>query len=178
MVMTYLKNIWHATSSIFEGMAITLSWCFRRPYTVQWPDKIERSVEDALPERFRGLLEVDLRLCSACLACEQACPIDCIRLEVDKNPETKERLIASFGIDSSKCMYCGICAENCPTKAIRHTSQFAATVSEQRNLCTEFVPPGQKYVPFKPKSELLEPITPGCIIAAQLRSKKYESEGR
>ena len=42
-MVKYFKNISNSVLSILEGMAVTLSWMFRRPYTVQWPDKIEKT---------------------------------------------------------------------------------------------------------------------------------------
>ena len=162
--MDYFKNIWNAASSILHGLAVTLSWCFRRPYTIQWPDKIERPLEETLPERFRGLLEVEPRVCTACLACQQACPIDCISITIDKNPETKERLLSRFAIDSAKCMYCGLCSEACPTEALHHTTQFAATTANADELCIEFIPLGAPAVPYKPKDARPDTRPRGSIV--------------
>ena len=89
--MQYFKNIANTATSFLEGMAVTLSWMFRRPYTVQWPDKIEKDLEGTLPARFRGILEVETRICIACLACMKECPIGVIAITVDRNAETKER---------------------------------------------------------------------------------------
>ena len=114
-MVKYFKNISNSVLSILEGMTVTLSWMFRRPYTVQWPDKIEKHIEDTLPERYRGILEVETRLCIACLACMKECPIEVIAITVERNAETKERRITQFDIDASKCMACGLCVEACPT---------------------------------------------------------------
>ena len=46
-------------------------------------------VQDTLPFRYRGILEVDLDICTGCLACERACPIDCIVIAVEKDKQTK-----------------------------------------------------------------------------------------
>ncbi len=81
----YFKNIVNSVLSVLEGMTVTLSWMFRRPYTVQWPDKIEKSIEDTLPERYRGLLEVETRLCIGCMACMKECPIECIAVAVERD---------------------------------------------------------------------------------------------
>ncbi|MBF0245573.1 MAG: NADH-quinone oxidoreductase subunit I, partial [Planctomycetes bacterium] len=66
----YLSNICKSANSILEGMAVTLSWMFRRPCTVQYPDKLDQTVEASLPENYRGILEVDTSLCTGCLSCE------------------------------------------------------------------------------------------------------------
>src|SRR5262245_18491526 len=75
---SYLQNIKDTVTTIFEGMAVTASHFVRRPYTVQYPDRTPVRVQDTLPFRYRGILEVDLEICTGCLACERACPIDCI----------------------------------------------------------------------------------------------------
>ena len=73
---TYLGNIIDTVTSIFEGLAVTFSHFVRKPFTVQYPDRMGIRVQDTLPFRYRGILEVDLEICTGCLACERACPID------------------------------------------------------------------------------------------------------
>ena len=72
----YLTHAKDAVSTIFEGMSITLSHFVRKPYTIQYPDRMPVRVQDTHPLRYRGILEVDLEICTGCLACERACPID------------------------------------------------------------------------------------------------------
>src|SRR5215510_6862710 len=104
----YVRNITDAVTTIFEGMAVTASHFFRRPYTVQYPDRTPVRVQDTLPFRYRGILEVDLEICTGCLACERACPIDCIAIVAEKNPKTREMILSQFDIDIAKCMFCGL----------------------------------------------------------------------
>lgn len=170
MVGQYILNIKNSAVSVLEGMAVTMSWMFRRPLTIQWPDRIERPLEETLPERSRGLLEMEPRICSACLACEKACPIDCIAINVEKDPETKKRHMTKFDIDAAKCMYCGLCVEGCPTGALRHTTIFAAANSYIDNLTLRYVGPGEKVVPFKPKDPKPEDLAPtGALLRARLK---------
>ena len=115
-VSEYVTNIKDAVTSIFEGMAVTASHFMRKPYTVQYPDRMPVRVQDTLPFRYRGILEVDLEICTGCLACERACPIDCITIVAEKDPQTRQLLLSQFDIDIAKCMYCGLCSEPCPTK--------------------------------------------------------------
>jgi formate hydrogenlyase subunit 6/NADH:ubiquinone oxidoreductase subunit I len=165
----YFANIKNSVSSIFEGLAVTASWMFRRPCTVQYPDKIEKPIEEELPERYRGLLEVDLAYCTACMACEKACPIECISIDLVKNAETKERHLVKFDIDAAKCMYCGLCVEACKFESIRHTSEFAASNANLDNLILRFIPEGEKIVPRKAKGDP-PPVTPkGEIIKRHLK---------
>jgi len=158
--------------SVLEGMAVTFSWLFRRPYTVQWPDKIPEPLEKTLPATYRGLLEVDTRICTACLACEKACPIEVIAIEVDRNSETKERHIVRFDVDAAKCMYCGLCVEQCPTDAIHHTTLFAATTPDIGDLVLTFIKPGERALPFKPKDAPPAAIERGAITQALLDSRR------
>ena len=65
-------------------MAVTLAQYFRRPTTVQYPDRTRVPVVDSLPERYRGFLEVDMDICTGCKACERDCPIDVIAIDVEK----------------------------------------------------------------------------------------------
>ncbi|OFZ39281.1 MAG: hypothetical protein A2504_07930 [Bdellovibrionales bacterium RIFOXYD12_FULL_39_22] len=159
----YFKNIQNAALSTLEGMAVTFSWLFRRPITIQWPDKIEKPLEETLPERTRGILEVETRICTGCLACQKACPIDTISIDMERNAETKERFIARFDIDAAKCMYCGLCVDACPTGAIRHTTLFAYATDNIDNLLLSYVDKGEKVTPFRPKDPQPELRARGSI---------------
>lgn len=146
----YLGNIREAVSSIFEGMSVTMSYMFRRPTTIQYPDRIPRPVHEMLPARYRGFLEVDMDICTACLACERACPIDCIKIDAEKDKETRRLHMARFDIDIAKCMFCGLCSEPCPTGAITHTPHFEASTAFVENLVFRFVPQDAVVEAFKP----------------------------
>ena len=172
----YLSRVVTSAASILEGMAVTLSWLFRRPCTVQWPDKIEKPIEDTLSERYRGILEVETKTCTACQMCEKTCPIDCICITVERNAETKERFLTGFDIDAAKCMYCGLCAEACPTGAIRHTTQFAGATPDILRLVLHYVAAGEKVVPYKAKTEVVGLAPRGSLAAAQLRKCFPEGE--
>ncbi|MBP1685452.1 MAG: 4Fe-4S ferredoxin iron-sulfur binding domain protein [Deltaproteobacteria bacterium] len=124
MNSSYLRNIKETCVTVLDGMAITFSHLMRRPVTIQYPDRIPVRVQDTLPFRYRGILEVDLEICTGCLACERACPIDCIVIEAEKDKQTREMILRRFDIDMAKCMYCGLCSEPCPTGAIHHTPEF------------------------------------------------------
>jgi formate hydrogenlyase subunit 6/NADH:ubiquinone oxidoreductase subunit I len=121
---SYLRNIKETCVTVLDGMAITFSHLMRRPVTIQYPDRIPVRVQDTLPFRYRGILEVDLEICTGCLACERACPIDCIVIDAEKDKQTREMVLKRFDIDMAKCMYCGLCSEPCPTGAIHHTPEF------------------------------------------------------
>ena len=151
---SYFKNISQSATSIFEGLTITFSHLFRKPVTIQYPDKIARPLAETLPDRFRGFLKVDMEICTACLACMNDCPIDCIKIVTRKEEASKERVLTQFDIDLAKCMYCGLCTEPCPTGAIHFTREFERATETIEDLVFKFVPEGQVILPYKaPKKE-------------------------
>ena len=164
----YFASIGRTISTTFEGLAVTSSWLFRRPITVQYPDKIEQPVQDSLPDSYRGVLEVDMDTCNGCLLCAKTCPIDCIEIEIVKNKETKGRDFTKFDIDIGKCMYCGLCSEACKTGAIRHTTNFEASAGRPEDLLLHFVKearPVPKHKPGqgperKPQGTILADVVP------------------
>jgi formate hydrogenlyase subunit 6/NADH:ubiquinone oxidoreductase subunit I len=141
----YVKNISTAAGTILEGMAVTFSHLFREPITIQYPDKTDRPVSEMLPPRYRGLLEVQMDICTGCKRCERACPIEVIVIDLAKNAETKKQEMTRFDIDMGKCMFCGLCVEACvaeSTGAIRHTREFEGAGPTLDSLVFRFIPEG------------------------------------
>jgi formate hydrogenlyase subunit 6/NADH:ubiquinone oxidoreductase subunit I len=147
----YLRNIKDAALTIGDGMAVTFSHLLRKPYTIQYPDRLPDGVrvQDTLPFRYRGILEVDLEICTACLACERACPIDCIVIDATKDKAAGGLVMTRFDIDMGKCMYCGLCSEPCPTGAIHHTPEFEGADYSLESLVRKFVK--APVLAYKPK---------------------------
>src|SRR5205823_14978939 len=149
----YVKNVRDTAKSFWEGMSVTLSYMFRKPITTQYPDRTAVPVRDTIPARYRGFLEVDMDICTACQACERACPIQVINIDILKGDGkiTPKLRMERFDIDIGKCMYCGLCVEPCPTGAIQHTREFEGAVMHFNNLTLRFVPdPLVPAVPYKP----------------------------
>jgi len=144
----YFGRIAETCKTTLEGMAVTFSHFMRKPFTVQYPDRTDLRVQDTLPFRYRGILEVDLEICTGCLACERACPIDCIIIDVKKEKNTG-MVMTRFDIDMAKCMYCGLCSEPCPTGAIHHTPEFEGADFSLESLIRRFVK--DPVVAYKPK---------------------------
>jgi NADH-quinone oxidoreductase subunit I len=168
---TYFRHLKEAVTSIFDGMAVSASHLIRRPYTIQYPDRIPVRLQDTLPFRYRGILDVDMEICTGCLACDRACPIDCIAIAIEKNAQTREIVISQFDIDIAKCMYCGLCSEVCPTGSIHHTTEFEGADFSLESLIRRFIT--EPVVAYKAKKG----PEPDAEVASLLdRGMKYVDE--
>jgi formate hydrogenlyase subunit 6/NADH:ubiquinone oxidoreductase subunit I len=181
-VRDYFANIGRAISSTFEGLAVTSSWLFRRPLTVQYPDRIEKPIQETLPDSYRGILEVDLDRCTGCLLCAKTCPIDCIDIVVEKNPETSVREIRKFDIDIGRCMYCGLCTEACKFDSLDHTTDFEASASSPEDLVLHFAREPKPVAKVKagegparkPRGSILAKVVPPLFKRKRWAGKKRE----
>src|SRR5271154_2028270 len=169
---TYFRHIKEGVVTICDGRAVPASHFVRKPYTIQYPDRIPVRVQDTLPFRYRGILDVDLEICTGCLACDRACPIDCIAIAIEKNAQTREILISQFDIDMAKCMYCGLCSELCPTGSIHHTTEFEGADFSLESLIRRFIT--EPVVAYKPKNAP-EPAAQGAQLLG--RGRRYVEEG-
>ena len=131
-----LKGLWVTLRHVFETYRqdlarfprryrkepLTQSPALRGLFTVQYPEERLRMFE-----RFHGHLvqkrdpETGDYRCTACKACERACPHGVISVEGERNPdrESKKRmLVTRFTWDAGRCMYCGLCVEACNFDAL------------------------------------------------------------
>jgi NADH-quinone oxidoreductase subunit I len=78
---------------------------------------------EAIGNRQRGHLFNVAEECIVCHACDKACPVDCFKMEMERNEDNKPHC-SRFDIDLSKCIYCGLCVRVCPTDSLSMTQAF------------------------------------------------------
>jgi len=136
----YFNNIIYGVNSFITGLKVTWGHFINKKdlvATLQYPHE-----KWPIPERnigfnhseynlIRSRLHVDIDDCIACMQCEKACPVDCIKIDSIKPPkdngfdcgmtsnDTQKKMIVSrFTIDMSECMYCNLCVYPCPEECI------------------------------------------------------------
>lgn len=121
----YLQEILTGSWSLLVGMWITLRHTLRRPVTLNYPYESLR-----MTERFRG--HVDLIAneetgepnCVVCMACQKACPSNCIRVEGAKPEGATRRFPTLFLLDFTTCSLCGLCVESCKFNALKFSREY------------------------------------------------------
>lgn len=105
--------------SIGKGLAVTLYNAVARPRVTQrYPWRPPQ-----LSPRWRGRLvhrrqEDGRPRCTACLACQKACPTLAIPQIQGDDRKRREKRAANYVWDASRCLFCGLCVEACPFDAI------------------------------------------------------------
>ena len=136
----YFNNIIDGVHSFVTGLKVTWGHFINKKdlvATLQYPHE-----KWPIPERnigfdhseynlIRSRLHVDIDDCIACMQCEKACPVDCIKIDAIKpskdndydcgitsNDTQKKMIVSRFTIDMSECMYCNLCVYPCPEECI------------------------------------------------------------
>ncbi|KAM4555408.1 NADH:ubiquinone oxidoreductase core subunit S8b isoform 2-T2 [Odontesthes bonariensis] len=120
-------------TELFRGLAMTMSYLFREPATINYPFE-----KGPLSPRFRG--EHALRRypngeerCIACKLCEAVCPAQAITIEAESRADGSRRT-TRYDIDMTKCIYCGFCQEACPVDAIVEGPNFEFSTETHEEL--------------------------------------------
>ena len=140
LMSEYFSQIIYGVKSFLTGMKLTLNHFNKKKdlvATLQYPHEKwpvpERDIgfEHSEYNVIRSRLHVDIDDCIACMQCERACPVDCIKIDSIKPPkdnnfdcgmtsnDTQKKMVVSrFTIDMSECMYCNLCVFPCPEECI------------------------------------------------------------
>ena len=130
---SFLKRILFL--DILKGLALTLRYTYTQVYTEQYPTEKPR-----LAERYKGAPrlnndpETGETLCIACDLCARICPEELIVVGVQRDPESKRKVLTHYTFDTSRCLFCGLCQEVCPTNAIELTQDFELAAYDRRDM--------------------------------------------
>jgi len=111
--------------SIVKGLAVTLQNALRPRVTRNYPARKTR-----ISERWRGRLvhlrgDDDRLRCTACLACQKACPTNALPTIIGDDKKGREKRAQTYIWDASRCLFCGLCVEACPFDAIRLSQEYS-----------------------------------------------------
>lgn len=155
-------SIWG--TGLLKGMAITMRNMLRGTITVQYPrEKV------VLPERARWAVQMKYdeegnHKCTACMACERACPDYIIKIDVT-TAEDRSKHIDAYNYEIGACMMCGLCVEACPFDAIEMGKDYElarTSVDELKTRLLEDVPAATA----KRKAANERPVRPTAADAA------------
>jgi len=119
---TYLKDLKNFPRRYRQEPMEQQEQALRGFFTIQYPNERLRMFP-----RFHGHLiqkrdpQTGVYNCTACKACERACPHGVITVESERNPDReskKKLLVTRFTWDAGRCMYCGLCVESCNSDAL------------------------------------------------------------
>ncbi len=120
--------------SIVNGLAVTLLNSARPRVTENYPAR-----RTTIGSRWRGrlahLVDEEGRLkCTACLACQKACPSFAIFGIEGDDKKGRERRAKSYTWDAGRCLFCHYCVEACPFDAIELTQEYSVVTTTREAL--------------------------------------------
>lgn len=133
MIKKILKPFRYIVSLVLGHLTV-FKHLFKRPVTLEYPEK-----KAVLNEKFRGELalvtdENGRLLCTACGTCQRVCPsFGTIGIEKGKNEEGKP-CPTDYTIDMNKCIFCGNCVQYCPFGAIVMTKNYELADEKKSSL--------------------------------------------
>jgi NADH-quinone oxidoreductase subunit I len=128
MILAWLNEVCDGIQSFWTGMRTTGRYLLENlrgeggaaAITRRYPEQ----PAEVVGQRQRGHLVNDAKRCIVCHACDLVCPVDCFRMDGERDADNKMRA-SRFDIDLSKCIYCGLCVRACPTDSLSMTAAFA-----------------------------------------------------
>jgi formate hydrogenlyase subunit 6/NADH:ubiquinone oxidoreductase subunit I len=127
MILAWVNDIREGVRSFLTGMRTTGRFLVENlrneggatAVTRQYP----QMPAEVIGNRQRGHLYNKADICIVCHACDKVCPVDCFKMEMERNEDNKPHC-SRFDIDLSKCIYCGLCVRACPTDSLSMTATF------------------------------------------------------
>jgi formate hydrogenlyase subunit 6/NADH:ubiquinone oxidoreductase subunit I len=127
VILAWVNDIFEGIDAFLTGMRTTGRFLVENlsnkggatAVTRQYPQQ----PAEVIGSRGRGHLVNKADICIVCFACDKACPVDCFKMEGERDANNKMRA-SLFDIDLSKCIYCGLCVRACPTDSLSMTSHF------------------------------------------------------
>lgn len=134
MILAWVNDIREGVLSFFTGMRTTGRFLVENlrneggatAMTRQYPQQPVENIGD----RQRGHLFNVAEECIVCHACDKVCPVDCFKMEMERDEDNKPHC-SRFDIDLSKCIYCGLCVRACPTDSLSMTNTFEMDPSRE-----------------------------------------------
>lgn len=131
-------------SSLWQGMKVTLGY-FADPAAVETQQYPENRATLKLHERYRARLtavtdENGFHKCTACEACQNACPNLSIQVKSRKAADGKKDEIEYLLWRLDSCTFCNSCVQVCPWGAIEFGGEFESSVYDRRLLVYNLIP--------------------------------------
>ncbi len=99
---------------IAKGLSVTISYLFRHPITVQYPEQRLNT-----SRRLRGNeLVWSQEKCTGCATCAKTCPIGAIEIVTSVDLVNNRYTVEKYEVDTGYCIQCGLCVEACPYEAL------------------------------------------------------------
>lgn len=120
----YFSEIFQGLWSLFIGLGITFKEFFKPVVTMPYPYETIK-----MPDRYRGHVELiedeeGKPKCVVCMACQRACPSNCITLDGEKPEGSKKKVLTSYQLDFTRCSLCGSCVEACNFEALTFSKEY------------------------------------------------------
>jgi len=120
----YFSEIFQGLLSLFIGMGVTFREFFKPVVTVPYPYETLK-----MPARYRGHVELiedeeGKPNCVVCMACERACPSNCISIEGEKPEGAKRKVLTKYHLNFTTCSLCGSCVEACNFNALTFSKEY------------------------------------------------------
>lgn len=135
-ISEYFKTIISGFFSLIKGLTVTLKYFFnpKRIVTEQYP---ENKATLKMHARFKGRVELihneqGLHTCTACMACQKACPNLSINVLPTKNIAGK-RVLGKYVYRLDSCTQCGLCIDSCPFGCLRMAHDFERASADRNS---------------------------------------------